>query len=180
MRLRALWSVANDLRPFYDEKAKERMHAGENQHTKSPEEKIPQANRAAQSRDEAGKVAGINGRYVDMASDVHLVDQALQLVMRTNKRRNLSSAQWATIGVEAEEVMSAIAEEAKARQVRKPSDSVGQIIVPQASGKTEDKTATKAAEIFGTNRTYINQAAKIQKASLEVFAKVKIQKGLRA
>ena len=53
MRLRALWSVANDLRPFCDEKAKERMHAGENQHTKSPVEKIPQANRATKSRDEA-------------------------------------------------------------------------------------------------------------------------------
>lgn len=99
--------------------------------------------------------------------------EAIQLVMRTNKRRNLNSGQWATIAVEAEDIMGAIAEEAKARQVRKPSDSVGQKIVPQASGKTEDKTATKAAEIFQTNRTYINQATKIKKASPEVFAKVK-------
>ena len=141
------------------------MQSGGDVRGKTVVEKIPQPSRATKSRDEAGEAAGVNGRYVDMASDVHLVDQALQLVMRTNKRRNLNSGQWATIAVEAEEVMGALKEEAKARQVRKPSDSVGQIIVPQASGKTEDKTATKAAEIFGTNRTYINQAAKIQKAS---------------
>jgi len=99
--------------------------------------------------------------------------EAIQFVMRTNKRRNMNSGQWATMAVEAKDVIEALKEEAKARQVRKPSDSVGQIIVPQASGKTEDKTATKAAELFQTNRTYINQATKIQKASPEVFAKVK-------
>ena len=99
--------------------------------------------------------------------------EAIQFVMRTNKRRNLSSAQWATIGVEAEEVMSAIAEEAKARQVRKPSDSVSQLIDSQTPKDNSKLADHKAAEIFQTNRTYINQAAKIQKASLEVFAKVK-------
>lgn len=98
--------------------------------------------------------------------------EALQLVMRTNKRRNLNSGQWATIAVEAEEVMGAIKEEAKARQVRKPSDSVRQIIAEHPN-PDDQKTATKAAEIFGTNRTYINQATKIKKASPEVFAKVK-------
>lgn len=97
--------------------------------------------------------------------------EALQLVMRTNKRRNLNSGQWATIAVEAEEVMGAIKEEAKARQVRKPSDSVSQLIVEQKP--SEQRTDHKAAELFQTNRTYINQATKIQKASLEVFAKVK-------
>ena len=73
MRLRALWSVANDLRPFYDEKAKERQV----RKVDSVVEKIPQQNSAAKARDEAGEAAGVNGRYVDMASDVHLVDQAL-------------------------------------------------------------------------------------------------------
>ena len=97
--------------------------------------------------------------------------EALQLVMRTNKRRNLNSGQWATIAVEAEEVMSAIAEQAKARQVRKPSDSVSQLIAEQKP--SEQRTDHKAAELFQTNRTYINQAAKIQKVSPEVFAKVK-------
>lgn len=99
--------------------------------------------------------------------------EALQLVMRTNKRRNLNSAQWATIAVEAEEVMGAIKEEAKARQVRKPSDSVTQLIEPQNPRDNSKLADHKAAELFQTNRTYINQAAKIQKASPEVFAQVK-------
>ena len=103
--------------------------------------------------------------------------EAIQLVMRTNKRRNLNSGQWATIAVEAEDIMGAIADQVekdrREKQAATQSESVGQKIVPQASGKTEDKTATKAAEIFQTNRTYINQATKIKKASPEVFAKVK-------
>ena len=61
MRLRALWSVANDLRPFYDEKAKDRQV----RKVDSVVEKIPQPNRAAQSRDEAGKVAGINAKKLN-------------------------------------------------------------------------------------------------------------------
>lgn len=97
--------------------------------------------------------------------------EAIQLVMRTNKRRNLNSGQWATIAVEAEDIMGAIAEESKARQARKPSDSVSQLIVEQKP--SEQRTDHKAAEIFQTNRTYINQASKIKKASPEVFAKVK-------
>ena len=49
MRLRALWSVANDLRPFYDEKAKERQV----RKVDSVVEKISQQNSAAKARDEA-------------------------------------------------------------------------------------------------------------------------------
>ena len=179
MRLRALWSVANDLRPFYDEKAKDRQV----RKVDSVLEKIPEQKDAPTARDEAGKVAGINGRYVDMASDVHLVDQALQLVMRTNKRRNLNSGQWATIAVEAEEVMSAIAEQVEKGKSKRVSEArQGEVRqkIAEPQKLDDQKTATKAAELFQTNRTYINQAAKIQKASPEVFAKVKIQKGLRA
>ncbi len=62
--------IAARLMPFYAEKAKERMEAGNNQHTKRPVEKIPQG----KARDEAGKAAGVNGRYVDMAAQVAKVD----------------------------------------------------------------------------------------------------------
>ena len=71
--------------------------------------------------------------------------------MRTNKRRNLNSGQWATVAVEAEDIMRAIAEESKARQVRKPADSVTQKIASQT--KDERSTNHKAAELFNTNRT---------------------------
>jgi len=101
--------------------------------------------------------------------------EAIQLVMRTNKRRNLNSGQWATIAVEAEDIMGAIAEQVekdrREKQAATQSESVQQKIVAQPANR--NVTDTKAAEIFQTNRTYINQATKIKKASPEVFAKLK-------
>jgi len=101
--------------------------------------------------------------------------EAVRFVMRTNKRRNLNSGQWATIAVEAEDIMGAISEQVEAEGRKKMSEAKqpGQKIVPVEQDKHADKTATKAADIFQTNRTYINQATKIKKASPEVFAKVK-------
>jgi hypothetical protein len=61
------------LRPMFDERAKRRQiealkRGNETKHGNdfSIEEKIPQS-RNTQARDEAGKAAGVNGRYVDMA-----------------------------------------------------------------------------------------------------------------
>ena len=77
-------TIANDLRPFYDEKAKERMAVrGEI----LPVQQIAQVKHEAKSRDEAGQAANVNHRYVDMARDVSLVD-ANQL-----GRRNLTPDQ---------------------------------------------------------------------------------------
>lgn len=83
--------IASKLRPYYAAQAKERMEAGDNQHTKRPVEKVPQGKNSDQksviaatqpykptkARDEAGKAAGVNGRYVDMATQVASVDKAL-------------------------------------------------------------------------------------------------------
>ena len=100
--------------------------------------------------------------------------EAIGLVMRTNKRRNLNSGQWATIAVEADDIIKAIAEDGKARQLRKPSDSVTQKFALQT--KDQRTTCHKAAQLFNTNRTYVNQAAKIKQAAPEVFEKVKAGK----
>ena len=101
--------------------------------------------------------------------------EAIALVMRTNKRRNLNSGQWATIAVEAEDIMAAIAEQVEKERREKIAasrqDETRQIIAP--SEKDDGKTAHKAAELFNTNRTYVNQAAKIKQAAPEVFEKVK-------
>jgi hypothetical protein len=99
--------------------------------------------------------------------------EAIQLVMRTNKRRNLNSGQWATIAVEAEDIMGAIAEQAKTQQGKRTDLTLDKKLSDVPKAEHAEKTATKAAEIFQTNRTYINQASKIKKASPEVFAKVK-------
>lgn len=95
---------------------------------------------------------------------------AIAFVMRTNKRRNLNSGQWATIAVEAEDIMAAIKADAEKRKKAGKPDLRQKI----AEGSPDmRKTAHEAAELFNTNRTYVNQAAKIKAAAPDVFEKVK-------
>jgi hypothetical protein len=109
---------------------------------------------------------------------------ALRLVMRTNKRRNLNKGQWATIAVEAEDVLKAIAEQVekdriekqKANAVNQHSEPLGKKLPQPSTPKDDQKTATKAAEMFNTNRTYVNQAAKVKSEAPEAFEKVKAGK----
>lgn len=114
---------------------------------------------------------------------------AIAFVMRTNKRRNLNSGQWATIAAEAEELIAAIAEnvekDRREKQAETQRETKGQKTVKASerlsdkklsdSPKSEhsEKTATKSAELFNTNRTYVNNAAKMKEAAPEVFEKVK-------
>jgi len=99
--------------------------------------------------------------------------EAIGLVMRTNKRRNLNSGQWATIAVEAEYIIKAISEQSDKRMKAgksNPSQKIDQ------GSRNEQRSTHKAAEIFNTNRTYVSQAAKIKHAAPEVFEKVKAGK----
>jgi hypothetical protein len=121
---------------------------------------------------------------------------AIAFVMRTNKRRNLNSGQWATIAAEAEELIAVIAADAeKARrekisenngQKQKPKETTGKKISPSSSdSKEEGKTAAKVAEVFNTNSTYVKNAVKMKEAAPEVFEKVKagtmtMQDGMKA
>jgi hypothetical protein len=105
---------------------------------------------------------------------------ALRLVMRTNKRRNLNKGQWATIAVEAEDVLAVIAEQVEKQRREKQAatqseqaEPMQQKIVAQANRNVTD---TKAAELFNTNRTYVNQAAKVKSEAPEAFEKVKAGK----
>lgn len=70
--------IAARLRPYYERQAKARREAGlkQNQDGGTVVEKIPQREKA-RSRDEAGSAAGVNGRYVDMASQIEAVDSNL-------------------------------------------------------------------------------------------------------
>ena len=110
--------------------------------------------------------------------------EAIAFVMRTNKRRNLNSGQWACIAADADDLLSVIAEQVekdriekqKANAVNQHSEpALAQKIVPTQT-KSERETATKAAELFNTNRTYVNQAVKMKSAAPEVFEKVKAGK----
>jgi len=108
--------------------------------------------------------------------------EAIALVMRTNKRRNLNSGQWACIAAEADDLLSVIAEEVEKERRRKQAEAqaaaakqqepIVQKIAQQPSSM-ETRTVTKAAELFNTNRTYVNQAVKMKEKAPEVFEKVK-------
>ena len=124
---------------------------------------------------------------------------AIAFVMRTNKRRNLNSGQWATIAAEAEELMTAIAEsvekdrrekqgKAKTENAKQPDKKdvlSDKKLSDKKTSEHSNTTPTKAAELFNTNRTYVNNAVKMKEAAPEVFEKVKagtmtMQDGMKA
>lgn len=131
--------------------------------------------------------------------------EAIAFVMRTNKRRNLSSAQWATVAAEAEELMGAIAEATEEDRRKIQADSLREtnsrrslralegasdvcnkeLLQTSKRDPNERATATKAAELFNTNRTYVNQAVKMREKAPEIFEQVKsgrmtMQDGMKA
>jgi ParB-like chromosome segregation protein Spo0J len=117
---------------------------------------------------------------------------AIAFVMRTNKRRNLNSGQWACIAAEADDLLALIAqateEERRKIQAASLKETNAQRAVSAAGvcnkellqtpkrDPNEKATATKAAELFNTNRTYVNQAVKMKEKAPEVFEKVKAGK----
>jgi hypothetical protein len=107
--------------------------------------------------------------------------EAVAFVMRTNKRRNLNSGQWACIAAEADDLLAVIREQVEREKAKRVSQArqseVTQKIVEPAQPRQERETATKAAELFNTNRTYVNQAAKMKEKAPEVFEKVKAGTG---
>lgn len=106
---------------------------------------------------------------------------AIAFVMRTNKRRNLNSGQWACIAAEADDLLAVIREtvekerrEKQAEAQAKTDEPKQQKIVAQPANR--NVSDTKAAELFNTNRTYVNQAVKMKEKAPEVFEKVKAGK----
>lgn len=111
--------------------------------------------------------------------------EAIEYIMRSNKRRNLTSSQWACIATEAEEILQAIAEAVEAERRRKQAEAAESrartgtgTFEPTCDNKlTEvvkpERVTQKAAEIFNTNRTYISEAAKLKEQQPEVFEQVK-------
>jgi membrane peptidoglycan carboxypeptidase len=109
--------------------------------------------------------------------------EAIQFVMRTNKRRNLTSSQWAAIAVEAEEIVEAIKQAVEVERRKKISEreNVGNQYTEKVEtcqlidtpAKQPERAEQKIAQTFNTNRTYVNEAAKLKTERPEVFAQVK-------
>ena len=95
-------------------------------------------------------------------------------VQRTNKRRNLTSSQWAAIANEATDIINELERQAKERSLanlKKGSEvPVVKKVLPRAD---KGKTVEKLAEIFPTNTQYIQQAKRIKQEQPEEFEKVK-------
>ena len=106
--------------------------------------------------------------------------EAIQFVLRSNKRRNLYSSQWACIAAEAEDLLKAISEQVEKTRREKQSASQAGLSDKKLSDRSKpehaEKAATKAAEAFHTNRTYVNQAVRMRAAAPDVFEKVKAGK----
>jgi len=106
-------------------------------------------------------------------------EEAVFFVLRMGKRRNLNSGQRAAVATEAEDLLKVIADAVAKEKARNNSDerrTRGKVEVTQlieSPKKNKRSTEAKAAEMFGTNRTYINQAAKLKATSPETLAKVK-------
>lgn len=109
---------------------------------------------------------------------------ALDFTLRTNKRRNLTSSQWAAVAVEADELMAAIREAVEKERREKQAASLAETHGAGAFGvsvnkltetknENADRVTQKAAELFNTNRTYINDAAKLKETRPDAFEKVK-------
>jgi N6-adenosine-specific RNA methylase IME4 len=104
--------------------------------------------------------------------------EALDFVMRTNKRRNLNSSQWAMIAVEAEDIMRVIAEAVERERLAKQKENAANQYSEPLGNKLpkanydDTKAATKAAGLFNTNRTYIHEAAKLKAEAPELAKKV--------
>jgi len=96
---------------------------------------------------------------------------AIEFVMRSNKRRNLTSSQWATIAVEAEEIINKLKQEAEQRMLAGKADPT-QLIV-EGSNRTKNETATKVSQLFNTNRTYFNEAQRLKEEKPELFDQIK-------
>jgi len=100
--------------------------------------------------------------------------EAIEFVMRTNKRRYLTSSQWACIAVEAEYIINVIKAEAKARQIaslkqNKKDDTVVELIPERTDTK---RTNEVVADMFNTNSKYIQEATKLKAEEPEIYAEV--------
>lgn len=119
---------------------------------------------------------------------------AINFVMRTNKRRNLNSSQWACIAAEADELIETISKQVEKERREKQAETLKQTLAKEEktlpifeekkevslqqlivtnSPKNRNVTENKIAETFNTNRTYVSEATKLKESKPEIFEQVK-------
>lgn len=114
------------------------------------------------NRHRACVLAGIAPRFTDYKGD-----KPVAFTWSCNsERKHYSTGQRAAM---AAEIMPGIQEEARKRQVRKPTDSVMEKVPEQK----REVSRAEAAKITGTNPKYVDAAVKIKEQSPETFTKLK-------
>ena len=109
---------------------------------------------------------------------------AINFVIRTNNRRNLTSSQWAAIAVDAEEIIKIIEEDTeRVRREKQGETQTGMKykqqnlfnnkLLHRKKDPNINAVHTKVAELFTTNRTYIDNARNIKEKSPDIFERVK-------
>jgi hypothetical protein len=98
--------------------------------------------------------------------------EAIQFILRTNKRRNLTSSQWAAIANEATDIINTLEREAKERQKATQFKSKGTAPLKIKSPE-KGETADKITEVFPTSKSNFYAAKKIKREQPEEFEKVK-------
>jgi len=95
--------------------------------------------------------------------------EAIQFILRTNKRRNLTSSQWAAIANEATDIINELERQAKERMLAGKKVNPG----PQSVLPSKGKVADQVTKIFPTSKNNYYAAKRIKQEQPEEFEKVK-------
>lgn len=90
--------------------------------------------------------------------------------------RRIAKIMEAAVAVQADELLQSIRDAVEAaRRVKIAEARSGEIsqLIDESPDYNETRSDHKAAELFNTNRTYINEAAKLKETSPETFEMVK-------
>jgi hypothetical protein len=129
------------------------------------------------NRDQACQELGITPKYEDfLGNDL----DALKFVMRTNKRRNITSSQWAAIAVESTDLIAQIQQSVekerreKQKITKKMSDEERMSVNNLTNMNNAKRTTSVIAELVGgTNRQYVHDISGIKAQDAELFTQVK-------
>jgi N6-adenosine-specific RNA methylase IME4 len=132
------------------------------------------------NRQKACNELGIMPTYIQFVGSAM---EAIEFCMRTNKRRNLNSSQWACIAVEADGIIATIGKSVEEEKLKKQQENAANQFTRSepldnklSQGKPlahKNDTTQKVAEIFNTNRTYVNDAAKLKATDPAKFEQIR-------
>ena len=131
------------------------------------------------NRYQACKALGVKPTFKDFEGSTL---DAVQFIVRSNNRRDLSSSQRAAIAVEAEDLIAALKNEAAEKMLAGVVDGAGGRgnkkenpveLIPQGFSPEQTKVRTQLAQTFGTNPRYVSDAAKIKAEAPEAFKEIK-------